>query len=132
MATKREIELNHQLKMRKLQLYQDLSNRAVPVLCCLIIGASIYFSIRELAGRNTFTDIAFRFAADLKANKPIALMVSWVLTAICGAWGAGERFLRRRYIKEWHPIVKRYQLFLDPKRGSSSLTEKGTTRPEDI
>jgi hypothetical protein len=130
MATQRE--LDHQYKMRRLQVIQDSIRSAVPILCCLIIGATIYLSIRALAGRYTFADIAFRTVADLKANKPIALIVSYVLTALFGVWGSSERSLRKRYIQKWHPLVEQYQLSQDPKRGSSSLTKKGTTRREDL
>ena|ERR1035438_10097359 len=129
MATQREFD--HQYRMRKLQLKQDVVDRSVPVLCCLIIGATFYLSVRALAGRYTVADIAFKVVADLKANKPIAIIVSWVLSAVFGVWGSSQRYLRQRYVQKWHPIIERYQLSLDPNRGSSSLTKKGATRPED-
>jgi hypothetical protein len=130
MASQRE--LDHQYRMRKLQLYQDGLRRFGFVFCVAIVGATVYFSFRELAGRHTFADIAFKFVADMKANKPVAVGFSWLLTFVAGAWGSSERFLRKRYIQNNHPVIEQYQQSLDAKRGSSSLTKRGTTQSVDI
>jgi hypothetical protein len=130
MASQREFD--HLYRMRRLQFWQDFNKRAATVLCVLIFGATVYLTFRVLAGRQTFADIVFRFAADIKADKPVAIALSWALTSITGAWGLGERYLRRRYIEKHHPMIKRYQETLDAKRGSSGLTPIGTTQVEDI
>jgi hypothetical protein len=130
MATQRE--LAHQRFMRVLQLIQDAILRLSIVACYLIVGGTIYLCVRELAGKTTITDMAFKIAADWKADKPIAVTTTSGLAALCGLWASIERFLRRRYIKKWHPVVEQYQLSLDPRRGSSRLTKSGTTQREDI
>ncbi len=124
-------ELKHQLDMRKLQLWQYTIKTAGIVLCVGLFCASFYLSIRSLAGKQTVTDMAVRAYADLRANKPIALIVSYLLTATSVGWAGGERFLRKRYIARNHWIVEAHQKARDPDRGSSRLTKSGETRAED-
>jgi hypothetical protein len=130
MATQRE--LDHVYRMRLIQFWQDLGRRASYVLCVFLVCGAIYLSCRQLAGRITFADIGFKFLADLKADRSIALLISWILTGTTTAWGYTERRLRRRYIKKNHPVIKRYQESIDAKRGTSGLTTIGTTKEEDL
>jgi hypothetical protein len=130
MATQRE--LDHQYRMRIVQVVQDALARLGNVACVAIVGLTMYFCSRELAGKVTFADIAFKFVTSMAIDKPIGVSSAWLLSAALGIWGCAERFLRRRYIKKMHPIVERYQSALDAGRGSSKLTDKGTTRREDI
>ena len=125
-------ELDHQYRMRRIQFWQDVVRRGLSTLVGTVWAAGLYFSVRELAGRATTADIAFKILADLKANQPAAIMASWLLTTGSVGWAASERYLRRRYIKKHHPIVRRYQELLDKERGSSGLTQIGTTQEGDI
>jgi hypothetical protein len=125
-------ELDHQYRMRKVQLYQYGVKVAGLVVCTFLVFGALYLCVRQLAGRHTLVDMAFKVLAELKANKPFALIVSWVLTTISAGWAISERGLKKRYIKRFHPGKREHQLQLDPKRGSSHLTEIGATNPEDI
>jgi hypothetical protein len=124
-------ELDHQFRMRLLQVISVGWDRLVQLLCFLIFCTTAYFCIRELAGRQTFADLSFKVIADLKANRWMALSVPWGVATISTAWGAGERYLRKRHIKRVSSEASEMQKMLDPGRRSSSLNKKGETRPED-
>lgn len=125
-------ELDHQYRMRKVQLYQYGIKIGGVVCCSVVVFGSLYLISRQLAGRQTLVDMAFKVIADLKANKPFALIISWILALFSTGWALTERNLRKRYIKKFHPLKQKYQLGLDSKRASSHLTEIGATNPEDI
>ncbi len=130
-ASRKEKELDHQYRMRRLQLLSagwEQFLRAASVLAVCVCG---YFCIRELAGRQTFADIRFRVIADLKANKWMAFVVPWGVAAVATAWGAGERYLRKRHIKRVSSEQSEMQKMLDVGRRSSNLSKRGETSPED-
>lgn len=130
MASNRE--LDHQYRMRRLQLILQVWNGLVGLLAVTIICASVYLSIRELAGRATFADLRFRVLADLKANRWLALCVPWGVATVATGWGIGERYLRKKHIKRVSSEASEMQKKIDPGRRSSSLSRKGETSPEDI
>jgi hypothetical protein len=130
MASNRE--LDHQYRMRRLQLILQVWNGLVGLVAVAIICASIYLSIRELVGRATFADLRFRVWADLKANRWLALCVPWGVATVSTGWGIGERYLRKRHIKRVSSEASEMQKKIDPNRRSSSLSRKGETSPEDI
>jgi negative regulator of sigma E activity len=131
MATRAEQELKHQFRMRLVQVvsvgWEQLIRAAMVACVCLCI----YFCIRELAGKQTLADIRFRMIADLKANRWMAVAVPWGLTAATTAWGAGERYLRKRHIRRVSSEASEMQKRLDPGRRSSNLSKTGETNRED-
>jgi hypothetical protein len=129
--TPSKIELKHQLSLRKLQLLQYSVKWLGIVLCVLFISGSFFLSIRVLAGKKTVAEMALRAYADLRANKPIALIVSYLLTSSAVGWGSLERLQRKRYIKRNHSIIEAHRRSQDARRGTSGLTENGETREED-
>jgi hypothetical protein len=114
-------ELDHQYRMRRIQAFSVGWGQFMHVLCFLIFFSCVYFSVRELAGKQTFADLRFRVLADLKANRWMAIVFPWGVAAISTGWGAGERFLRKRHIKRVSSETSEMQKKLDPGRRSSSL-----------
>jgi len=117
--------------MRRLQAISVGWERLTQFLCVLTPCICVYFCLRELAGRQTFADLSFKVVADLKANRWMALSVPWGVATMATAWGAGERFLRKRHIKRVSSEASEMQKMLDQGRRSSRLSKKGETIPED-
>ena len=97
-----------------------------------VIALAVWLCLRELAGRQTFADIRFAVLSDLKANRGFGLTTSWLLTLCTGAWGYGERRLRKQHIERTSSEGSKLQRMLDNNRRSSRLTKKGETGPEDV
>ena len=125
-------ELDHAYRMRKLQLWQSIGQGIVKIACTLVTCGFLYLSLRQLAGRQTIADLRFKAIADLKANRWLALSVPWGVASLATAWGAGERYLRKRHIKRVSSETSELQKMIDPQRRSSGLSRKGETNPEDI
>ena len=124
-------ELDHQYRMRRVQLLSVGWEQLMRVLSVLIPCLFLYFSIRELAGRQTFADIKFRLMADLKANKWMGFVVPWGVATVATGWGIGERYLRKRHIRRVSSEQSEMQRALDSGRRSSNLSKSGETNPED-
>jgi hypothetical protein len=100
--------------------------------CVLVFCATLYFSIRDLAGRQTLADLKFSAIADLKANKYFGVIFPWGLWTFTALWGGSERWLRKRHIKRVSSESSEMQRKFDPGRRSSGLSKKGDTNPEDF
>jgi hypothetical protein len=124
-------ELDHQYRMRRLQVISVGWERLMQFLCVLTPCVCILYGIRELAGRQTLADISFKVVADLKANRWMAVTVPWGVASVASVWGAGERYLRKRHIKRVSSEGSEMQKLLDPRRRSSNLSKEGETSPED-
>jgi hypothetical protein len=96
-----------------------------------VIFYFVYLSIAALAGKATLAQFGLWIAADLKATK----VFSHVVTSIFGlggvTFGYRERKLRQKNIERMSSQLAEYEAKIDPKRSSSRLTRKGSTRPED-
>jgi hypothetical protein len=130
MATQRE--LDHQYRMAKWQSFTVLGKSLLRLLTIATIGGSVFFCIRELAGRETLADIRFQAIADLKANRWFSITASWILTFLSGGWAFGERLLRKKTIERTAAESSKLQGLIDPSRHSSRLTTRGETDPEDV
>lgn len=124
-------ELKHQLSMRKLLLLQYSVKWLGIVICVFLVCGALFLSIRVLAGKKTVAEMAVSAYADLRANKPIALIISYLLTTSSLGWGSFERLQRKRYIRKNHPIIEAHQRVQDARRGTSGLTSSGETGEED-
>lgn len=125
-------ELDHQYRMSVLQSVQQVFRYVTYCVIAFLVTRYLFLSIRELAGRQTNADILVKAYADLRANKPIAVILSWLLTASATAWGFGERRARKRVIERLHPKAIDRQMARDPNRGTSGITSRGDTRPGDL
>ena len=132
MAARLDRELDHQYRMRLVQAISVGWQSLMRFLCFAAFCACVYFSLRDLAGKQTFADMKFSAIADLKANKYFGLILPWTLCTVTAAWGAGERYLRKRHIKRVSSESSEMQKLLDLGRRSSRLSKKGETTPEDF
>ena len=132
MAARIDKELDHQYRMRLVQAISVGWENLVKLLCVVAVCACVYLVFRELAGKQTLADLKFSALADLKANKYFGLILPWGLFTVTAAWGAGERYLRKRHIKRVSSESSDMQKLLDAGRRSSRLSKKGETTPEDF
>ena len=126
-----DLERDHEYKMRRLQLFQLFIVKVFNLLIVSVVCVCIYFSIRELAGRQTFADISFRVLANLKANRWLAACTPWGVAILASSWGAGEQYLRKRHVKRVSSESSEMQKKIDSGRRSSSLSKQGDTSAED-
>ena len=96
-----------------------------------LVGLFMWLTVRDLAGRATLADITFRVLADLKANKPISMMIAYLFGFAGLGYGGLQHHLRRRYVERFSPFLQAREKEIDPQRTSSSITMTGDTRPED-
>jgi hypothetical protein len=125
-------ELDHEYRMRVLQVISVGWSGLMRLLSVAVAFGSVYLAAREFAGKITYADMQFKAIADLKANKWLAVAVPWGLSGTAVAWGAGERYLRKRHIKRVSSESSEMQATIDEKRRSSRLTKRGESSPEDI
>jgi hypothetical protein len=130
MPSKRE--LDHAYRLRRLQIIQNLGNGFFRAVCIALPFLFGWLSVRDLAGRQTLADIAFKAFADLKINRYLAQLMPWGTATAATGWAVGERLLRKRHIKRSAAEFAAMHKKLDPGRRSSSLTTEGDTSPEDL
>ena len=132
MAARIDRELDHQYRMRLVQEISVGWQSLMRFLCFAAFCACVYFSLRDLSGKQTLADLKFSALADFKANKYFGLILPWGLFTLTAMWGAGERYLRKRHIKRISSESSDMQRMLDPGRRTSRLSKKGETSPEDF
>lgn len=95
-------------------------------------------AIQAFAGKDTNTQI--KLEANINnsnAGKDINWLIlsagglGWVVGAIGIVLAIKERKLRFRYIEDYSPLIKRYELESNPNRTSSGLAVTGETNPKD-
>ncbi len=97
-----------------------------------ILGFFAYRCVGMLAGKETVARFGLFLVADLKATKAFSHVVSWAVGAGGTIYGVRERNLRRKSIKRITAHSIETEKKLDPERSTSHLTERGTTRKEDL
>lgn len=120
-------ELEYMLSFKRIQAFEVVARQVIQWGALIWIARYGYLSIMALAGRQTFADVALNFLANLKVSQGICYLVT--LGSIL--YGLGQRQLRRRNIRRLAHDKNELERILDPKRTSSNLTDKGTTRPGD-
>lgn len=125
-------ELDHEYRLRRLQVLQNLSQGLFRAFCICVPSAFLWLTVRALSGRQTFADIQFKAIADLKINEFLARILPWGVGGSASLWALGERHLRRKHIRRSATEISALQQRLDPQKRSSSLTVVGKTSPEDI
>jgi hypothetical protein len=128
---RRDKDLDHEYRMRVVQAVSLGWQGLVKLGCVALVCTCIYFSVRELAGRQTWADVEFKVIADLKANKYFGLILPWGVAVLSSGWAVGERKLRQRHINRVSSETSVMQKLIDPGRRSSQLSKKGETNPED-
>jgi hypothetical protein len=125
-------ELDHAYRLRKLQIVQNLGIGLFRTASWVLPFFFLWLGLRELAGRQTSADIAFKAIADLRINRYLAQLLPWGTTTLATGWALGERWLRKRYVKRSASEFGAMHRKFDPSRRSSSLTTGGDTSPEDL
>lgn len=100
---------------------------ACPVGC-------VYFAykiVEVLAGRATVASFAMSVAISVLGNDKVFKIIASLITGGSIIYGVSERRLRRRVTQRLTLRPGQLERLIDPKRTSSGLTPKGTTRPED-
>ncbi len=123
----REIELRFQLRFKLIDLAASAFSLLIPWGALIVIAYYLSGSINVLAGKYTFADIGFRVLSDIRVSDGVA----YLLGGGGVAYGLNERRLRRKTIERLSGRIQELEKRLDPRRSSSKLTRRGTTRPED-
>jgi hypothetical protein len=94
----------------------------------------IFYYFFQCVGKfaGTATDLAVAGSFVLKALVDFKFAFTIALTGTACAWGAVERFLRKRAITQFASRIKELETEIDPSRSSSGLTAWGGTNPQDI
>ena len=93
----------------------------------VVISYFAYRSVAALAGRRTAADIGIDLLGSIRISEGLA----WVLGGGGTAYGLYQRKLKRDTIERLQSRIQQQELAADPRRSTSGLTARGTTRPED-
>lgn len=81
----------------------------------------IYFSIKELAGKETILNVIVNYFSKTSNSAP------WSLSILFFIWALGERVVRHKKTANMSEHIKRLEIIIDPNRSSSNLTKSGQT-----
>ncbi len=95
------------------------------------ISFCAYRATAALAGHTTTAQFGMFLLADLKANTIVSHLVTSALGIGGITYGVKQKRLQERNIERLSRQNAELEKRLDPKRTSSRLTPRGTTRPED-
>lgn len=125
----RQLELDHELKIKRLDVLSNALDRIFPFLTILgftIFG--IYLPAEALAGKTTFANIGINVLGGLT----ITNSVSYVFGISGIAYGLRAQRLRGSVTARLTERGRALEERLDPKRTSSGLTPRGQTPKEGI
>jgi|SRR5208282_2641212 len=122
-----ELRLRYQAKFRRYEIIATSVQLAFPWGALCFIAYMAYLSVSALAGQTTLAKLGLAVAGNVNVNQAFA----WLLSALFGGYGLNERRLRRKTVKRLGTENSELAKLIDPKRSSSHLTVKGTTRRED-
>ena len=123
----RALELRFQFRFKLIDLAASTVALLIPWGSLVVIGYLLSGALNALAGKFTFADIGIRVLSDVRVSEGL----TYLLGGGGIAYGLNERRLRRKAIERLSGRVQELEKRLDPKRTSSKLTRRGTTRPED-
>lgn len=125
--TKQEIQLDHEYRIKQLDVVATTAPIAIRTAGFVGVFWLLYLSVESLAGQYTTADIGIKVLADLKVSQVLA----WLFGAGGVGYGWRQRKLKQDTIERYAPRVQQREREVDPKRTSSRLTQRGTTRAED-
>ena len=124
-------KFEYEIKRQRWETLDNAVARLSKWIPICIIAYFVFRSIAALAGKVTLAEFGLWAVADLKATK----IFSHIVTSIFGlggvTFGYRERKLRQKNIERMSTQLAEHETKIDPKRSSSRLTKKGSTRPED-
>ena len=120
-------EADFLLRSKRLELIETVIRLSIPWGALVAIAYWVHIDIAALAGKQTLAQIGIAFLGDIKISDAVA----YIFGAAGAGYGIAERNLRRKTIARLADEGRRLEQTLDPRRSSSNLTRRGTTRPED-
>jgi len=127
LPAEKKAELDFRLKFKKIDAVVSTTKTVIQYSALVICVFWAYRSIEALAGKTTLASIGLSILGNFTISEGILVF----LTGGSIIYGLGERELRRRNIRRLTLRSRELEERLDPKRTSSGLTSRGTTRPED-
>ena len=118
---------DHLIRLRKIEAVDANCRLFIRYGFCALIAFFGYRAINVLSGQYTFADIAVRFVANIK----VGAAISYTVGGGGIVYGFLQKKLRGDAIKKMALHIKELEEILDRNRGSSGLTDRGGTRPED-
>ena len=114
-------------KLKLLDVVDSLGSKMIRWGSSIFIAYLFASALKELAGKETYADV---FVAVL-GNLTFERGASYVAGGVGILYGLLERKFRRDKIETLAKRIQELEKTVDPKRSSSTLTPRGTTRPED-
>lgn len=125
--SRKRTELENRISFKRIDAGVSVVKAFLKYSTIIICVYFAYLAIAALAGRTTFASIGLSILGNVNVKDSIYI----VLTVGGIIYGVGQRQLRRRNIERLTKQTMELEKRLDPKRTSSGLTKRGTTRPED-
>ena len=126
-ASRKQTELELRLSFKRIDaivsVVKALLKYGATVACVYLA----YLAVAALAGKGTFASLGLSILGNVTVKDSIYV----VLTVGGIIYGLGQRQLRRHNIERLTKRPIELEKRFDPKRASSELTRRGTTRPED-
>ena len=120
-------ELDYRLSFKKIDAVVTIARAAIKYGALVACAGFLYRSIAVLSGKATLATIGLNILGNLTIQESISI----VLTVGSIIYGVGQRQMRRKNIARLTERTIELEKRLDPRRTSSGLTNRGTTRPED-
>jgi len=115
------------LQYKKLDIWADAVNLAIPWGSAVLIAAFVYLTIGELAGKVTFAQIGVAFLGNLTVSQSLA----YIFGGGGILYGMRERRLRHKKTESMAAYSQELEKRWDLNRTSSGLSPSGTTGKED-
>jgi hypothetical protein len=120
-------QYEHSIKYKKLDIVNSAIQTFLKYGSLVAISAIFASALKILSGKQTLLNVTMLLVAHLKLSEKI----SYALGLAGILYGYRQRRLRRIVIENMSEHQRRLELSLDPRRTSSKITSKGTTRPDD-
>jgi hypothetical protein len=123
---KQKLELQYQLRFRRLDLVSQIFDRAIPVAgVVLVTYYGVFRPIHDLAAHNTQASFSATLLADIKPTE----IVSYLFGVAGWVFGLNAQRLRRNVTERLAGRIADSEREKDPNRTSSGLTTRGKTPP---
>ncbi|HEV2351816.1 MAG TPA: hypothetical protein VG028_18445 [Terriglobia bacterium] len=120
-------QYEHLIKYKKLEVINTAIQMNLKVGGVVAICAIFASALKALSGRQALLSMTLLLVANLKLSEKI----SFVLGFGGALYGYRQRRLRGTVIEMMSEHQRKLEQTPDPRRSSSEITPKGTTRPDD-
>jgi sulfite exporter TauE/SafE len=126
-TSEQELQLRYKFRLKAVDSCVSIVNAVIKWGSLAFIAFMGRDSIFALAGKTT-TAV---FLADFGQSIELKEVITYTVGLLGVIYGLYERNTRQKKTQYLGDEIKKLELLLDPKRSSSKLTARGTTRPED-